>query len=259
MDQDGGNLVQLTALPSQDAYPAPSPDGTRIAFTSVEGPDYISVMNADGSGVTRLTGIVGRFPGEAGSPSWSPDGSRILFTGTLGDNSDLFVMNADGTSPLNLTNDDTVRDDVGAWAPDGRQIAFARWAGIPALPHIHVMDADGGNVRQLTSGDALDFWPAWSPDSRQIVFARETLDGSIRRIVAIGAGGNGLRELTHNQARDGEPSWSRDGRKRLFSSTLGSSTHTSDLWTSRGDGFQAVNLTHTPGLHEVSPRWLPVP
>jgi Tol biopolymer transport system component len=260
MDQDGGALVQLTAMPSQDTQPAPSPDGTRIAFSSVEGPDYISVMNADGSGVTRLTGgPLGRFPGEAASPSWSPDSRKILFTGTLGDNSDLFVMNADGSSWVNLTNDDTVREDVGAWSPDGRHIAFVRWAGLPALPHIHVMDADGHNVRQLTSGDVLDFWPAWSPDSRQIVFARESLDGMIRRILALGAGGTGLRELTHNQARDGEPSWSRDGKRLLFTSTLGSSTHTADVWTIRGDGLQAVNLTGTPGLHEVSPRWLPVP
>jgi Tol biopolymer transport system component len=259
MDQDGGNLVQLTAMPGQEAQPAPSPDGTRIAFSSVEGPDYISVMNADGSGVTQLTGRLGRFPGEAASPSWSPDGSKILFTGTLGDNSDLFVMNADGTSPVNLTNDDSVRDDVGAWSPDGRRIAFVRWAGDPAQPHIHVMNADGSNVRQLTRSNALDFWPAWSPDSRQIVFTRETQDGMISQIFAIGVGGSDLRQLTHDQARNAKPSWSRDGKKLLFTSTLGSSTQTADIWTTRGDGLQAVNLTQSPAVHEAGPHWLPVP
>jgi Tol biopolymer transport system component len=252
MDQDGGNRVQLTALPSQDVQPAPSPDGTRIAFASIEGPDYISVMNADGSGVTRLTGVPGKYPGEAACPSWSPDGSRILFTGFVNGSTNLFVMNADGSHVVNLTNDDSLRDDVGAWSPDGRQIAFARWAGTPLLPHIHVMDAGGSNVRQLTRGNALDFWPAWSPDSRQIVFARETEDGAIRQIVSIGGAGTGLRQLTHTPGRNGEPSWSRDGRKLLFTSAA-------DVYASSQDGMQPVNLTQTPGATEGSPRWLPVP
>jgi Tol biopolymer transport system component len=257
MDQDGGNLLQLTTTSSQDAQPAPSPDGTRIAFSSVEGTDYISVMNADGSGVIRITGISTRFPGEAASPSWSPDGLKILFTGTVGEQSDLYVMNADGSNWVNLTNDDSVRDDVGAWSPDGRRIAFARWAGTPLLPHIHVMDADGGNARQVTTGNTLDFWPAWFPDSYQIVFARETLDGTIRQIVTIGAGGTGLRQLTNFQGRDGQPSWSRDGRKLLF--TREPAHLPADVWISLADGVQGVDLTQTPGLHESGPRWLPVP
>jgi Tol biopolymer transport system component len=257
MDQDGGNRVQLTASPSQDTQPAPSPDGSRIAFASIEAPDYISVMNADGSGVTRLTGVLGKFPGEAASPAWSPDGLKILFTGFVNGSTNLFMMNADGSNVVNLTTDDSLRDDVGAWSPDGRQIAFARWAGTPLLPHIHVMDADGGNVRQLTTGNTLDFWPAWSPDSRQIVFARETQDGTIRQIVTIGRTGTGLRQLTNFQGRDGEPSWSRDGKKLLFTRAPGNLS--ADLWTSRADGVQGVNLTQTPGDHEVSPHWLPVP
>lgn len=257
MDQDGGNLVQLTALPTHGSQPAPSPDGTRIAFTTTELPNYISIMSADGSGATRLTGIAGRFPGGAASPSWSPDGRKILFTGTIGEQSDLYVMNADGSNWVNLTNDDWVRDDVGAWSPDGRRIAFARWAGTPLLPHIHVMDADGSNVRQVTTGNTLDFWPAWFPDSYQIVFARETLDGSIRQIVTIGAGGSGLRQLTNFQGRDGHPSWSRDGRRLLFTRELAHLP--ADVWISPADGAQGVDLTQTPGLHESGPRWLPVP
>jgi TolB protein len=173
---------------------------------------------------------------------------------------DLFVMNADGSNWVNLTNDDSVPDEYGAWSPDGRQFAFARWAGTPLLLHIHVMDADGGNVRQLTSGDVDDLSPAWSPDSRRIVFARQTAEGATSRIYTIGSTGTGLRPLTDDQGVDSEPSWSRDGKRLLFNSGRAGSTWVdTDIWAGRADGMGGMNVTRTPPDTDFNPRWLPVP
>jgi Tol biopolymer transport system component len=138
MDQDGSNRVQLTTMDTEDLNPAPSPDGTRIAFVSFDGAlggGDIYVMNADGTGVTQLTGLPGRFAGVATAPSWSPDRQKILFTGFLAEYPDLFVMSADGSGWTNLTHDNSVRDEYGAWSPDGRQIAFVRWIGVGAPAH----------------------------------------------------------------------------------------------------------------------------
>jgi TolB protein len=268
MDADGNNQVQLTVTGTEDVKPAPSPDGARIAFISYDGAlggGDIYVMNVDGTGVTQLTGLPGQFTGYATWASWSPDGARILFTGHLAAPAEQFVMDADGNNQINLTNDDSAPDEYGAWSPDGRQIAFVRWTieggreGGGQRPHLHVMDADGGHVRQLTSGDVYDLWPAWSPDSRRIVFARLTANAAISRIFTMSSAGTGLRPLSDDEGEEGQPSWSRDGKRLLFNSSRGSSAPASDIWVSRGDGTQGTNLTYTPLVHDDDPRWLPVP
>ena len=267
IDQDGSNRVQLTSAATPELQPAPSPDGSRIAFVSADrgvGLAEIFVMNSDGTGAIQITGLPGQFPGLATMPSWSPEGLRILFTGFLGGmgEGDLFVMNADGGDWVNLTNDDLVRDEYGAWSPSGRQIAFVRWVvvGNTAHPYIHVMNADGSGVRQLTSGDVYDLWPAWSPDSRRIVFARQTAGGATSRIYTISSTGTGLRALTDDQGLDSEPSWSRDGNRLLFSSSREGSTWVdTEIWTGRGDGANGANVTRTPPDTDFNPHWLVVP
>jgi Tol biopolymer transport system component len=97
-------------------------------------------------------------------------------------NAEIFVMDADGGNPVNLTNN-PARDTAPAWSPDGRRIAFARDFDI------YVMDADGSNVVKLpTYGGAIG--PTWSPDGSSIAFATtggiyvmSCADGSIRKLV----------------------------------------------------------------------------
>ena len=60
----------------------------------------IYIMNADGSGLTRLT----NYPGNDSSPAWSPDGSKLAFASERDGNLEVYVMNADGSIPTRLTN-----------------------------------------------------------------------------------------------------------------------------------------------------------
>src|SRR5258705_13537728 len=71
-------------------------------------------MNADGSGVTRLTDT----PAADGDPAWSPDGTRLAFTSTRDGNSEIYVMNADGSGVTRLTSDPN-RDGQPAWCATG--------------------------------------------------------------------------------------------------------------------------------------------
>ncbi len=204
MDADGTDLVRLTtdawvqiAPVTEVASLAWSPDGTRIAFiTNRIGARQIFVMNADGTGLVRLTDhLVGN-----GAPAWSPDGRQIAFTSRHFGNDEIFVINADGTELVNRTYHPA--DDANpVWSPDGRRIAFTsnrsgnneiymmnteveEWRysrkdgkeaseeGYNKLPSMlkGQVIALGADLIQLTDHPADDISPSWSPDGRQIAF-----------------------------------------------------------------------------------------
>ena len=93
-----GALVDRLTLNAQGA---PTLAETRIAFTSDrDGNTQIYTMNADGTGVTRLTNN-GAFDS---SPNWSFDNSKIAFESNRDGNYEVYAMNADGTGQTRLTN-----------------------------------------------------------------------------------------------------------------------------------------------------------
>jgi Tol biopolymer transport system component len=144
------------ATPSPAATATPSPTAAaRIAFTSDrDGNGEIYAMNADGSGLTRLTNS----PAFDSSPTWSPDGSRIAF----GSGFEIYVMNADGSGLANLTNDPAEEGHLGfAWSPDGSRIVFS--SNRDGVVDVYVMNADGSGLTRLTDEPADDGPPAWSP------------------------------------------------------------------------------------------------
>jgi Tol biopolymer transport system component len=124
-------------------------------------------MNADGSNPTRLT----HGSGADTFPHWSPDGKKIVFISgsgggdmweiLLGNGSyEIYVMNADGSNLVQLTNNPGNDNMDPRWSPDGTQIIF--WSSRDGNKELYVMNADGSNQTRLTNTTPSNSsWSSW--------------------------------------------------------------------------------------------------
>jgi len=223
MKSDGSNLKQLTNHPFRDGHAKFSPDGKKIIFNSqrddegkLELKNYeLYEMNTNGTGIKRLTNY---FEWDT-YPSYSPDGRKILWRRILADttaprgyNSEIFVMNCNGSEIKNLTNHKSY-DGYPEWSPDGTQIVFASSRHGQTTEHIQlfVMNADGTDVKQITFNEIgeEDNRPDWSLDGKRIVFNRVNKDGTRIYIMNIGS--------TKNVTFFNEATWSILGNESTAS------------------------------------------
>ena len=102
------------------------------------------------------------------APQYAPDGKRITFRSDRSGSSEIWASEADGSSPVKLTNFGGPHAGAPCWSPDGKQIAFdARPEG---NADIFVISAEGGRPRRLTEDPAEEIAPSWSRDGRWIYF-----------------------------------------------------------------------------------------
>lgn len=244
INSDGSGLVQLTysTLGVYNYQPALSPDGTRVAFASVQGSQAgIKIIDVDGSGLRTLT--TNNFTRDS-EPAWSPDGQKIAFVRGFDPTSEgvanltdcaparIYVTEADGvfTNLINLTPDQNATDP--AWSPDGTRIAFA--SNLDGNYDIYSMASDGTDVQQLTRTDEQEAEPSWSPDGKWIAYASGYVGAKVTCGFMHTGRGNGddpifphpdiyvMSDDGDNQTRltetenNLEPTWSPDGLSLAF-------------------------------------------
>ncbi|MCI0625573.1 MAG: hypothetical protein L0387_28665 [Acidobacteria bacterium] len=184
-----GKLTRLTETPGYDAEATVSPDGKKIVFTSVRDGDLeLYSMNIDGTGKRRLTYRAGY----DGGAFFSPDGRKIVYRASYPADEkakaryqallaehlveprqlDLYVMNADGSSPVQVTNNGAA-NFCPFFHPDGKRIIFASNVSDPRGRNfdLYLVRVDGAELERITFNETFDGFPMFSPDGKQLVFA----------------------------------------------------------------------------------------
>jgi TolB protein len=155
-------------------------------------------MNADGSGMRRLT----NHPENDVTPTWSPTGNQIAFTSNRSGNPQIWIMNADGSQPQQITRESWC--DRATWSPAPfNEIAYSSRSG--GGFDIKIFDFATRSVRTVTDGIGSSEQPAFSPNGRHLAF-NSTRAGK-EQIFVIDRDGKNLRQITR-VGMNRYPNWS---------------------------------------------------
>ncbi len=225
-----------------------APGRATLTVTARDPGGLTAVQTVSVSVAARLTRLTNNLDGDY-SPAWSPNGRKIAIESER-DDGGIFVMNADGTGVRNLTS----AGGSPAWSPDGRKIAFDIYGVPPNFDsYIYVMNADGGGVTLLRTGES----PAWSPDGARIAFTSNcpaiyNILGSCQ-ISVMDPDGTDVTSLTYHPAGDFDAAWAPDGRKIAFVSRRDGNLN---IHVMNADGRAVTRLTNH-SAHDWSPAWSP--
>lgn len=187
---DGSDLKQITKAPGYDAEAVISPNGKRIAFTSMRDGDLdVYTMDLDGKNVVRLTTELGY----DGGPFWSYDSQWIVFRANH-PKSEKEIADYKALLKENLIR--------------------------PTTLDIWVMKADGSQKRQITNNGKANFAPFFFPDGKRVIFSSNVADPKGRDfdLYAVNVDGTNLERITFNPTFDGFPMFTPDGKKLVFAS-----------------------------------------
>ncbi len=101
-------------------------------------------------------------------PQFSPDGERIAFVSTRSGHSEIWMSNAEGSSPIQLTSFAGPHTSQPRWSPDGQRLVFV--SRPEGQADLYVVEASGAPPRRLTTHPLDEMAPSWSADGRWIYF-----------------------------------------------------------------------------------------
>jgi hypothetical protein len=201
------------AVFSAFAFAPPPGLSGRLAFVSILDSDAeIYSVNGDGSDLKRLT----MHAGLDHAPAWSPGGGEIAFASRRNGRTRIYLMAADGSEPVWVT--DGVADGLYemAWSPSGSAIAFTLSAS--GIATVRLPDGVPGVL--LPGLAEVTHQPSWSPDGLRLAYVGETEYAS--DIYTVNADGSGVIRRTRGFGTGPDvrfyyhPAWSPDGSKIAY-------------------------------------------
>ncbi|WP_373044988.1 Tol-Pal system beta propeller repeat protein TolB [Vulgatibacter sp.] len=255
-DWDGKNAAPVSERGGGMALlPAWSPAGDKVVYTLYKrsrnypnGKPELWRSELPGG---RSKALVSRGDIATGG-AFSPDGKKIAFTLADEGNSEIYVINADGSGLKRITNSPGI-DTSPSWSPDGQKLAFV--SDRHGNPQIFVANADGTGVERLTFAGNYNQTPVWSPRGDEIAFTARD-ERLAFDVFVIKVGSKEIRRITQGQGNNEGPTWAPNGRMMMFTSDRDG---TKSLWVSSADG----NVQHKIGIKGkaafVQASWGPLP
>jgi Tol biopolymer transport system component len=245
MNGDGSSQTRLTDDPADDAWPALSPDGTKVAFVSDRtGNRELYEMSSDGSDVVQLTNtpVVAE-----DNPSWSPDGKLIAYTGHLSSKkSEIYTIDPVTLAVTQLTKARRLNAEP-AYSPNGRSIAFLSTR--TTTWQVWTMKSNGRRETQLTFEPGVNEYAHWSPDGASLAFMSDM--GGNFDVYTMTAQGTNITDVTNDPSSDAWPVWSPDGSRVAFSSSRDGDT---EIYSMLPDGSDVRQLTVNT-VSDDTPEW----
>ncbi|HEY7517498.1 MAG TPA: Tol-Pal system beta propeller repeat protein TolB [Methylomirabilota bacterium] len=243
-DYDGAGPTPLTRNGSINLTPVWSPDARSLAYTSYKQgyPDLYRAFPFE----RRPEQTLAAFVGINTAPAFSPDGKSIAMTLSKDGNPEVYVLALATGTMRRLTRHAGI-DTEPTWAPTGRQLAFI--SDRTGSPNLYVMDAEGTNVRQLTSG-GFHTQPRWSPKGDAIAY---TARQGGHDIWLINVDGSSPRRLTGGAGDNQGSTWAPSGRHLAFQSNRNGRWQIMAMLI---DGSAQAVIT-TGAAEATSPSWSP--
>jgi TolB protein len=239
MDPDGKNQRQITRFNSISTYPTPSPDGSKVAFTSwVKGQPAIFVFSVDPVRDLRYYNQAASV-NQAGS--FTPDGKQIVYASSAGTGRccRIFAANLDGTGFRPISSSSTIEVEPKVNPKTGTDIVFS--SGRSGPQQVYRMSMDGADLERLTPGIGEASNASWHPDGQRIAFAwTQGYATGAFNIFTMNVATKEYVQLTHGDGKNENPSWAPDGVHLAFAKTRGRS---SQIYTMLADGTQLQPLT----------------
>ncbi|WP_333188004.1 DPP IV N-terminal domain-containing protein [Microcoleus sp. B3-D7] len=235
-----------------------SPDGQQVAFVKDKN---IYKMNADGSGMTKITKSPGEYISGGSQLVWSPDRTKIAFMFGAYPQQQIYTIHAEGTNLKNLTNNpqNEVYNVKIFWSPDSSRIAY--YYNKPGdssgeQQDIYLLDINRGTAKNLTQQPRNYNEISWSPDGKFIAFVAGEFNN--QKLYTINADGNQLNQLATRlkPSEISELAWSSDSQQIafIFNEIQGDK---SNLYVINRDGSALNKLTNDQDLNASHPVWQP--
>ena len=208
----GGNPEPIPGVSAGASDPAVSRSGKRLAYARVYSDSNIWRVDLDrGPGGQNPRRKLAPSTRVEAVPNISPDGEQVAFVSNrAGEHRQIWVCDSGGGNLRQITSFADRAAGSPRWSPDGGMIAFDSF--VESNWQIFVVNADGGQARQLTSGNYLNSRPAWSGDGKSLYFY-SIRDGGVAVFKIPLEGGEAVR-LTDAGAID--PFESHDGQWLYF-------------------------------------------
>ncbi len=241
LDPEDLSVSPLVTTPEGEGGPVFDASRNRIVFQRF-GEDR-TALYADGERVMRD-------PNGDAPPSWSADGAWLVYSAKRDANENLYLASVDGSSERRLT-DGVFTDRYPVFAPDSRQVAFARNDGFGW--DLFVLDIETRSERRLTLDATYVGHPSWSEDGRFLVFDRYYDEQAEIALLDIETGA--ITRLTDRNGNDLKPVFLPGGERVVFAADA-SGENEWDLWMVDITSGELTQLTDTPGF-DGGPAYAP--